>query len=254
MRNGTRAAKTAATALVCCLGAALGGASVTTAQPGSRQIAEARFTERLPGVPTALTFKVDYVNPNDPDGKPPAVRRVVETLAQGARFDTSVPERCAATDVQLILLGESACPPGSRVGTGTIRIDTGFPEPNRFLHEDVVFFNNTNQLIFLTTDRDTGVHVVARSTIEGGRLTSQAPPLPGTPPDGGALDLVDTRLEAISRVIGGERRAYITTPGLCQRHVWVNELSFTYADGVTQTVRSLSKCTRKTAPEKGDRP
>ena len=37
--------------------------------------------------------QIDYVNPDDRDAKPPAVRRVVEVLASGSRIDTSVPER-----------------------------------------------------------------------------------------------------------------------------------------------------------------
>jgi hypothetical protein len=230
-------------ALACCIALALWSADIAIAQTGSRQTAEVTFVEQRPGVPTALTFSVDYVNPDDPDAKPPAVRTVVETLAQGAHFDTSVPEQCGASDAQLMLQGESACPPGSRVGTGFIRIDTGFPEPNRFIEVDVVFLNNANQLIFLNTDRDTGARVVARGTIHGGRLTSSAPPLPGTPPDGGAIDVVETQLDSISRDVGGELRGYITTPPECPPgHAWVNTLSFTYADGVTQSVESPSPC------------
>jgi hypothetical protein len=238
-----RSTAAGALALGCCLSLALGRADTTVAQTGSRQTAEARLLEQRPGVPTALTFSADYVNPDDPDAKPPAVRTVVETLAQGAHFDTSVPERCGASDPQLVLQGESACPPGSKVGTGYIRIDTGFPEPNRFIEVDVVFLNNADQLIFLNTDRDTGVRVVARATIQGGRLTSSAPPLPGTPPDGGAIDVVQSQLHSISRNVGGETRGYITTPPECPpSHVWVNSLSFTYADGVTQSVESPSPC------------
>jgi hypothetical protein len=226
-------------------------ADITTAQTGSRQSAAARFVEQRPGVPTALTFSVDYVNPDDPSAKPPAVRTVVETLARGARFDTSVPAQCAASDAQLVLQGESACPPGSKVGTGFIRIDTGFPEPNRFLNEDVTFLNNTNQLIFLTTDRASGARFVARASVTGGQLTSSAPPLPGTPPDGGAIDIVQTRLDSISRIVAGEIHGYITTPPQCPpSHAWVNSLSFTYADGVTQNLESSSPCagTSRTPP------
>jgi hypothetical protein len=242
---------------------ALGGALVVApsyaataaAQTGSRQIAQADFVEQRPGLPSALTFSVDYVNPDDPSAKPPAVRTVMETLAQGASFDTSVPEQCLASDAQLMLQGESACPSGSKVGTGFIRIDTGFSGPNRFIEVDVVFLNNTGQLIFLTTDRDSGARVVARGTIQDGRLTSNAPTLPGTPPDGAAIDVVQTQLESISRVVGGEVRGYITTPPECPPdHTWVNTLSFTYADGVTQTVDSPSPCTEGEGDAAGHKP
>ncbi len=207
--------------------------------------AEWRFVEHRPGVSTATTFKVDYVNPDDPNAKPPSVQSVVETLAQGAEWDTSVPAQCTAGDAQLIAEGESACPPGSRVGGGYIRIDTGFSEPNRFYDVDVVFFNNENQLIFFNTVRQTGTRVVARAPIEDNKLTSTSPPLPGTPPDGGAIDFVDTRLEEISKKVGGETRGYITTPPTCpSTGTWNNHLRFTFRDGLTQEVDSPSACRR----------
>ena len=81
-------------------------------QSGSRQSAEVRFVEQRPGVPTALTFKIDYVNPDDPNAKPHAVRTVTETLAAGAHYDTSVPAECTASDAALIVEGSSACPHG----------------------------------------------------------------------------------------------------------------------------------------------
>lgn len=242
-----------AAALAACGALALGGGTTTAAPANSRQTAEARFVEGKPGVPTALTFAVDYRQPDDPNAKPPAVRTVIETLAAGARFDTSVPGRCTASDAQLMAQGEAACPADSKVGTGYIRIDTGFPDPNRFIEVDVAFINNADQLIFVTTDRDSGAHVVSRSRIEGGRLTSSAPPLPGTPPDGGALDVVSSRLDAIARDVEGTPRAYITTPPECPPGgEWANSLSFTYADGVTEEVESRSPCVGP-APHAGSR-
>jgi hypothetical protein len=220
--------------------------ATTPAQSGSRQSAELRFVEQRPGVPSALTLNIDYVNPDDPGGKPPAVQTVVEELAPGARIDTSVPELCTASDAELMLMGASACPPGSRVGSGTIRVDTGFPEPGRFIDADVTFLNNTNQLIFVSTERGSGTRVVSRSEVENRRILNSAPPLPGTPPDGGAIDVVEARLDAVSRVIDGVRRGYVTTPGNCALgRGWTNSVTFTYADGVSQTVETQSRCSRR---------
>ena len=228
--------------------AALAGwtAGTTASQTGSRQSGSATFVEQRPGVPSALDFRADYVNPDDPDGKPPAVQTVIETFAADARYDTSVPAKCPASDSQLSSMGESACPPDSKVGGGFIQIDTGFPEPNRFIAVDVTFLNNTDEVIFLSTARDYGTRVVSRAPIEGGRLTSYAPPaLPGTPPDGGVIDVVKTRFEKITREVDGVRRGYITTPSVCSASSeWTNTLSFTYRDGVTQSVASASACLR----------
>jgi hypothetical protein len=219
--------------------------AAASAQTGSRQSAELRFLDGAPGVSTGVTLNIDYVNPSDLSAKPPAVRKVVQDLAEGAQIDTSIPARCTASDPQLMVQGASACPAGSRVGAGTITIDTGFPGPGRFVVADVVFLNNTNQLIFVSTERGTGARVVTRSAIEGRRIVNDAPPLPGAPPDGGAIDVVQVRLDEVSREIGGVRRGYITTPGACpDTRFWVNSTTFTYADGVSQTVDTNSSCVK----------
>ena len=217
--------------------------SLAMAQTGSRQSAALRFLEHEAGMPSAMKLSIDYVNPTDPSAKPPAVRTVVEELAEGAQIDTSIPDRCPALDAQLMLQGASACPATSRVGAGTLRIDTGLPEPARFIDADVVFLNNTNELIFVSTERLTGARVVTRSTVKGGKITNGAPLLPGTPPDGAAIDVVEVTLNRISRQVGGASRGYITTPSTCPKsRDWLNSVTFTYADGVSQTVPTDSPC------------
>jgi RTX calcium-binding nonapeptide repeat (4 copies) len=213
------------------------------AQDGLRQHAELRFAEQEPSTPTAATFDIDYVNPDDPNAKPSSVRRIVSEFAPGTVVDTSVPDQCMASDGQLAASGAAACPTGSQVGAGYVRIDTGFPGPERFLEQDIALFNRDGQLIFLFTNRDTGLRFVSRCPIEGTRITCTSPPLPGTPPDGGAVDLVHEDLFEISRRVNGQRRAYIQTPPACPPSgAWTNLSEFTYADGVTQTVETQSPC------------
>lgn len=219
--------------------------AVSPAQSGSRQSAEVRFAEQQPGTPSGLILNIDYVNPTDSSAKPPAVRTVVEELAAGAQIDTSVPERCTASDAELMLQGAAACSKGSKVGAGTIRIDTGFPEPGRFIDADVAFLNNTNQLIFVSTERGSGARVVSRSEVRGRQVINSAPTLPGTPPDGAAIDVVRVKLDELTRETDGVRRGYVTTPGECpQSRSWTSSLSFTYGDGVSQTVTTDSPCTK----------
>jgi hypothetical protein len=219
--------------------------AAATAQSDSRQSAELRFTEARPGTPSGFTLGINYVNPADSSAKPAAVSTVVEELAAGAQIDTTVPDRCMANDVELMVQGAGACPEGSWVGTGTIRIDSGFPEPGRFIDADVVFLNNSNQLIFVSTERGSGARVISRSEVRGRQVISSAPPLPGTPPDGGAIDVVQVKIDAVTRDINGVRRGYVTTPGECpQGRNWTNAVTFSYGDGVSQTVTTDSPCTK----------
>src|SRR5688572_27185218 len=215
--------------------------TAASAQDGSRQDASLLFTERRPGVATGVKLLIDYVNPADPAAKPPAVRRVVVELAHGARYDTSVPALCPATDAELMAQGAAACPAGSIVGEGEITLDTGIPGPGRFIASDTTFFNNTNELIFLNTERQSGGHIVVRGQVGERTIVSEAPFLPGSPPDGTAIDTVHITDHAISNESGN----YITTPPRCPRsRQWINRVTFTYDDGVTQSVTTASPCVK----------
>jgi hypothetical protein len=239
--NGRAFRITGATAVLAALFSLAVVAASAADTTGSRQSAELTFGKKRPGVGTGLFVGIDYVNPANPSAKPPAVRRVVIQPAQGARFDTSVPDLCTATDAQLTALGESACPAGSKVGEGVVTVDTGIPGPGRFVTADVDFLNNTNQLIYVNTVRGTLARTIIRAQVSPSQIVTDAGMLPGTPPDGGAIDTVDVHFPPIVR--GG--RAYVTTPPSCPRsRFWVNRMTFTYADGVQQSVDSTSPCKR----------
>jgi hypothetical protein len=221
------------------LGSALVWAAVASAG-GSRQSASVHFTTEVPRSSTGLETDIDYVNPDDPSAKPPAVRQVVIRLARRARIDTSVPEPCTATDAQLMALGEAACPAGSNVGEGLVTVDTGFPGTARFVTAEVDLFNNANELIYLNTVQGTSVRTVVRAEVTRRTIVTNPPMLPGTPPDGGAIDTVDLDIAAI---VDQDGRPYVRTPRLCRlRGFWRNRISFTTADGVTQEVTTRSPC------------
>jgi hypothetical protein len=224
-------------------GQAVSTAGTYTTPDQTRQTANLVFKNERPGKPTGLTLDIDYVNPADPEAKPPAVRRVVTVLAKGARYDTSVPELCEASDAELQAMGESACPQGSKVGKGEVTVDSGFPGPGRIVNATVDFFNNTKELIFLNTVSGTEARTVIRGQMTRRKITTDVQMLPGTPPDGGAIDTVHIDDRRIVAGKGAERSAYITTPGRCPRDGdWTNRVRFTYSDGVTQVVKSDSPC------------
>ena len=229
-------------AIVCvlALGAATAGA---LAASGAYQTARAGFKQHFPGRPTALRLDIDYVNSADPNAKPAAVRKVIVRLARGAHIDTSVPALCEASDAELMAVGPGACPADSRVGRGEVTVDTGFPGPGRFVDAHVDFFNNADELIFLNTVKGSDARTVIRARVGRRSTVTESPMLPGTPPDGGAIDTVHIVLSAIATRAGGERRGYITTPPRCPAsHHWVNAVTFGYDNDVTQTVRSKIAC------------
>jgi hypothetical protein len=234
-------------ALIAALAALSAGIAVAADPP--RQTASYTLTEKRPAHPTGERFRFDYVNPDDPDAKPPAVRQVVTILPRGARYDASVPGSCTATDEELIASGAAACPPDSAIGGGVVTVDTGFPGPARIVTADIEFFNNADdpdgEFIYLNTVRGTGARTVIRADVTGRRTITNVPLLPGTPPDGGAVDTVDVEVANVARTVGGKRRGYITTPRRCPRsRTWRASLRFTYDDGYSQTVTTKNRCRR----------
>jgi hypothetical protein len=181
--------------------------ALAAAGAGSRQEAKLKFTQKRAGAPSGLKLRIDYVNPDDPEAKPPSVRRVVTVLARGAGYDTGAPDLCAASDVELAVLGTSACSARSVVGAGVITFDTGLPGPSRIITVDTIFLNNTNEQIFVNTVRGAGARVPTRSEVRRRRNTAEAPFLPGALPDGSAVDTVRVDIFPIARTRTGSRRS-----------------------------------------------
>lgn len=214
-----------------------------------------RFTSRVPGHSTGVRVAIKYKNPSDPNGTPSAVRKVVLAGPPGTRIDTSVPARCTATDDQLKMQGESACPAGSRVGSGTIVAAVLVaPGPNKPRTTfDVNIFNTDGGLLMTARPQGSStVGAVARGTIKGRTTTVTVPTclMGGQPPNGCASDqtalvTVFQRTFRIVRGPPGHRRAYLTTPRTCPRsHHWTGVARLTYADGASERVTATTGCLR----------
>ena len=221
-----------------------------------RQTYRDQFTTDVPGAVTGRVYAIDYLNPQDPGGKPHAFSHLHLELAPGARFDTSALPYCEATDAELIARGPDACPPETRVGTDETVLDTGFPGPGRFLTVDFAFFNNKDELILLPTVRENGARVVVRGKIGENTLDIENPMVPGTPPDGGAAKSQRGRFQPAAVVRAGRQANYLTTPPTCPAGgFWVNRIVYTYRDGVEEAAESRSPCRRPDGgPGDADRP
>jgi hypothetical protein len=225
-------------------------AGIALAAESAYQTSEYTLTQKHKASPTGEHFKFDYVNPDDPDAKPPAVKQVVTILPRGAHYDASVPGSCTATDEELMLQGADACPADSAIGGGVITVDTGAPGPARIVTADAQFFNNAEdpegEFIYLNTIRGSDARTVVRADVTRRRTITTAPLLPGTPPDGGAIDTVDVEVANVTREIDGVMRGYITTPSRCPRsRMWRARVRFTYGEDYSQTVATPNRCRRR---------
>ncbi|MEA2468358.1 MAG: hypothetical protein QOJ57_2484 [Thermoleophilaceae bacterium] len=204
------------------------------------------FTVREPGAPSGRVFFDEFFDARDANAKPPAVQKVHLQLPEGARFDSTAVPACGATDAEMMAEGAAACAPGSQVGTEVFSFDTGFDGPNRIVTNDIAFLNDPGELIILSQERQSGARVVVRAKLGPETLDFELPPLPGTPPEGGA----DKREDANFPVaIGPEGKPWLRTPPTCPASgVWTFRVDYTFRNGEKVTKTSVSPCDRRAAP------
>jgi hypothetical protein len=217
--------------------------AVVSAVPGSgpREVVDSVFTTTRPGAPSGSIYDVVYRNPTDPSKNPPAVRTVIIKIAPGTRIDTSVPARCHASDAELQAGGDAACPPKSKIGSGTVTTSVLGGPPST---ADISVFNVANGVIQLVKFGPFGAAVV-RSQFRDGTFRTQIPTCltGGQPPSGCPFDeavLLASRIVIRKIVVDG--RAYATTPRTCPATGWRTKLTFRYGDGAVESVVSTSPC------------
>src|SRR2546423_4908168 len=93
-------------------------AACAAAQPvsGRHETVDNRLTATRPNAATGSHYRGSYHAAGDSAGKPPYMRRMTAYQPPGFRYDTSVPARCTASDLELEVRGAAACPAGRRVG------------------------------------------------------------------------------------------------------------------------------------------
>jgi hypothetical protein len=213
--------------------------SQAAAEPTARAEYGDMFTTTTPGAHSGRVFFDEFFDAGDATAKPPALQHVHLQLPAGARFDTAAVPACGATDAELMAEGASACAAGSQVGSEVFSFDTGVEGPNRLVTSDIAFLNDPGELIVLTQERQSGARVVTRAQLTADTFDLDLPPLPGTPPEGGA----DKREDGAFPV-----SPWLTTPPKCPpAGKWAFRVDYPFRNGEKVTKTSDSPCDRPTA-------
>jgi hypothetical protein len=199
-------------------------------------------------VSASLGYAARYYSATDPKADPPALRRLVIELPPGTRIDTSVPPRCMASDGELMLMGESACPPAARIGAGEATVRQLGLGVSTY---PTVIYNAEDDMLELVKSGDRVVGVV-HTYIHGTTLDGPVPTCigGGQPPSGCPVDeltLLANHLEVkpISVGRGAARRSYGITPPTCPRsRRWKAPVTLYYADGSVDRVTPRTRCRR----------
>ncbi|MDQ6915806.1 MAG: hypothetical protein M3155_08355, partial [Actinomycetota bacterium] len=228
--------------------AGVGAAAITTLALGLTGPAAAtvtprgdfalRFGTQTPNAPTSIHLQILY-KAADPAAKPSPIRRVLISAPPGTHFDTKALPECTASDPELLIAGDGACPVASRLGIGKLTAITGFGPPLDPFVADVTIFNAADSIVELVKDHASGRPVATdRFRIEGSSWIGTPPMTPGGPPDG------QTAVREIDFTYS-PAAAWVRTPPSCDASGrWTSTASFTYADGVTANVSDATPCAR----------
>lgn len=206
---------------------------------GPHETVDQQFTATRPGAPSGSSFSGSYHAAGDPNGPPPYLRRMVFSPPPGLRYDTSVPARCTAGDLELETQGPTACPAASKLGQGSS--DTAFlgQFPSTV---DMYLFNNTDEQIILAASPFQWTvargHIGPDGTIEFASPTCY-PSAAGCPIDD-ALQLRSSMTMPAYTTAAG---SYLTTPPTCPSSGhWDSPIQWWWADGTTDTVITHQPC------------
>jgi hypothetical protein len=227
---------------------AAASAAPAAAEPvsGIHATLEQSFTTTKPGTPSGFTFHGRYHAAGDPGGPPPYMRKMVSYNTAGIRYDTSVPERCTASDIELAARGAAACPEGSKLGGGTTWTSFMGGPPQE---SEMELFNNANEQIILA--RSPLVVTVARGRIHPDGSVEFASPtcypsVPGTTCPADTVLQLESKMTAPPYVRDG--RSYMTTPARCPKSgSWLTPIRFWWANGTEETVVAAKPCSRPKA-------
>jgi hypothetical protein len=220
---------------------------------GPRETVDHRFTATRATSPTGLSYSGSYHAAGDRKGSPPAMRKMVFYYPRGMRFDTTVPARCTASDVELELRGPDACPAASRLGGGTTEGLFMVPVTHSFVFDHykhpVTIVNNANEQVVLIESE--GFTVVRGRIRPDGAIEFNPTTCFPAPPTGQCADDYIIQLGSSTvtppykRATRGRVRSYATTPPTCPaRGYWRTPVRFWWADGSADTVVTKQPCRR----------
>jgi hypothetical protein len=209
--------------------AALPAAAQASPRADYRQV----YTTSEPGASTGIDTQILYRHPDDPDAKPIPIRQEIFTFPAGSEFDETVVPDCTVSDIELRLVGRSACPEETWIGGGNGNTSmTGFPGAGETPILANAFQYGGGRFRVLGEAEGFPLRFIAHGRREGRTSTVEIPQTPGGPPDGeGALRRIHNIFPP--RSLG--TRASMRTPPTCPPSgVWTFRAQMTFADGVVE--------------------
>ena len=211
-------------------------AASAPAHAGERADFQLSFAEQAVATPTKWKLHLRYKAPGDPEAKPYAIRHLSLRFPPGTRVNVDSHPACEATNEEIQLLGDAACPTESRIGGGTLTVITGFgPLVDPYPTNLSLFSTREGMIEVLKEVHLDTVLAIERLTLENGALTASPLVVPGGPPD----------FKIAARDIDWDvtSAGWLTTPTQCPASgLWSAIGTFTFDDGATVTETAGTPC------------
>lgn len=181
---------------------------------------------------------------------PPYLKRMTFHPPPGFRYDTSVPDQCAASDLELQFRGPNACPASTWLGDGRVEGIVQSPgadeiEFDHFTHPIHILNNAGEQIVLVESE---GYTVIRGKFLPDGSLDFVNPTCFPVPPTGCVDDHLlvlsnSTTIPPYTRATADGLRSYATTPPTCPRggH-WTTTIDFYWSDGSVDNVVTRQPC------------
>lgn len=229
-----------------------------TAGAATAEFAHGRIDQTLtttrPNAPVGMHFMGVYHAAGDPDSPPPYMLKMTSYDRSTIRRDTTVPELCTASDLELALSGAAACPEGSRIGGGSSDILFMGTFENRV---EIDVLNNTAEQIMVV--RSPGLATISRGRIgPDGSIEFASPTCfpshAGCPVDNVLQLGSEVTIPPYTKTEGGVVRSYLTTASKCPKSGhWESQIRLWWKDGSVDTAELRQPCTRPKAKAKRKR-
>jgi len=225
---------------------ALAMSAVAVASDQFTQEATTKLTKKKVGVSTGVKVDFSSADPGEPGGKPKRASKIVIKLANGTKVNTKAVAQCNLNDEDVIA---GKCPAKSLVGTGTAKANVAPLIASTT--EDVKAYAAKGGLVLLLTDNEDDINlgstIVLRAKIsKSGVITVNVPPLEAVPGVFAVLTDFNLSTRPKSKGKGKKKVNLITTPTTCKKKKgWVNQVTFSYADGSAKDVRKTKQACSK---------
>jgi hypothetical protein len=194
------------------------------------------------GASTGVAFKVEFGDPDAPNGLPSGLKDFKITMHKGSKIDPAAATQCKTTAADLMSKRNAACPASSRVGKGKATATDGSLVVNveGFIFNEKVGGKNAFLFLFLIND---AYAASFDAPVKGNTISAKG--LTGAVPGGLLVTKFSGTIDKHSKGRGKKKHVLISAPAVCPKSKkWTNKASFVFVDGTKDSASSTSPCKR----------